>query len=110
MRHFRTALSRCLRYWRLTSPQHADIVGVDEVGDGPAVGVVFGHAGIGERLPALGLARMLCAQEREAPDLLVAARVVDLVEFVAGTELAADRVPQELHQLDPLDRGDAAGA
>jgi len=35
-----------------------------------------------------------------------AARAVDLVELVPGAELAADRVPQQFHQFDPLDRGD----
>src|SRR5713101_5546318 len=63
----------------LAARQHADIVGVDEVGRGPAVEVVFGHARIGKFLPALGLARMDRAEEGEAAYLLMAARVVDLV-------------------------------
>src|SRR5579863_5062654 len=90
--------------------QYAHVVGVDEVRRGPAVEVVFGHAGIGKGLPAFGLARVDRAEEGEAADLLVAAGIVDLVEFVARAELGADRIPQELHQLDPLDRSDAAGA
>src|SRR5207244_2057177 len=34
----------------------------------------------------------------------------DLVELVPTAELGTDRVPQELHELDPLDRVDAARA
>ncbi len=40
--------------WSLA--EDADIVGVDQVGHGPAVEVVFGHALVGEILPALVLA------------------------------------------------------
>jgi hypothetical protein len=35
--------------------------------------------------------------------LLVVAGVVALVELVPAAELGADRVPHQLHQLDPLD-------
>src|SRR5271169_2625722 len=73
--------------------QCTDIVGVDEVGHGPAVEVVFGHAAVGEALPALVLARGDGGQQCEAPDFLVAAGVIDLVELVARAEFRADRVP-----------------
>src|SRR5947207_7384455 len=79
-------------------------VRVDEVLGRPAVQVVLGLARLGELLPALVLARRERAEQGVAPDLLVAARVVDLVELVAPAELAADRVPQELHQLDAAHR------
>ena len=52
----------------------------------------------------------MAPKQRVAADLLVAAGVVDLVELVAAAELGADRVPQELHQLDALDRVDTARA
>src|SRR5437588_609269 len=49
-------------------------------------------------------------EDREAADLLVAAGIIHLVEFVPRPEFGADRVPQELHQLDPLDGAHAARA
>src|SRR4051794_36531509 len=73
--------------------QDADVVRVDEVRCGPAVQVVFRHAGIGERLPLCRLPRRIRAQNREASDLLVTTGVVDLVQLVARAKLAADRVP-----------------
>src|SRR5262249_43770734 len=73
----------------------------------PPVEVVLRHARLRELLPAVVLARGQRAEERVAADLLVAARVVDLVELVAAAELGADRVPQELHQLDPAHGVDA---
>src|SRR5689334_18082370 len=71
--------------------QSSYIVGIDEVGGSPAVEIVFGHAAIGEALPALVLARTDGRQQREAPDFLVTARVIDLVELVARAEFRADR-------------------
>src|ERR1043166_5206311 len=68
----------------------------------PAVLVVIGEARIGEPDHAVhgsGAARM---PQRLDADVLVVARVVRLVEAMAARELGADRVPQELHQLDPL--------
>src|SRR5581483_88915 len=53
----------------------------------PAVEVVLGHTGIGEGLGAVVLTGGLRAEQRVAPDLLVAARVVDLVELVTAAEL-----------------------
>src|SRR5215468_7655071 len=83
---------------------------VDEILGRPAVQVVLGHARLRELLPAVVLSRRQRAEERVAADLLVAARVVDLIELVAAAELAADGVPEELHQLDALDGVDAARA
>src|SRR5262245_40184631 len=88
----------------------AEPLDVDPVLRLPAVDVVLGHAALGELLPAIVLPRGERAEQRVAPDLLVAAGVVDLVELVAAAELCADGVPQELHQLDPLDRLDSARA
>src|SRR6516165_602296 len=88
----------------------ADVVRIDEIRYDPAAEVVFGHAGIGERLPAIVLARGDGPQQSEAADFFVAAGVIDLVEFMTSAELGADRVPQQLHQLDPLDGRDAARA
>src|SRR5262245_3263715 len=92
------------------SAEGAQAVGVDQVLRLPPVEVVLGHARLGELLPAIVLARGQRPEERVAPDLLVASRVVDLVQLVPASELAPDRVPQELHQLDPLDRVDPARA
>src|SRR5207247_2286077 len=72
--------SRLFILGKLTARQHADVVGVDQIGDGPAGEVVFGHAAVGEGLPLFGLARGARPEDRKAADLLVAARVVDLVE------------------------------
>src|SRR6516164_3736391 len=93
-----------------TPAQHADIIGIDEIGDCPALEIVFGHALVRKALPALVLARGERSEQRVAADFLVAAGVVDLIEFVARAELCANRIPQELHQLDALDRRDAARA
>src|SRR5215471_4454110 len=75
-------------------------LGVDEVSSRPAIEVVFGHARLGELFPAVVLAGRERPEESVAPDLFVAARIVDLVELVPAGELGADRVPQELHELD----------
>src|SRR5262249_19938169 len=75
-------------------------LGVDEVASRPAVEVVFRHARLGELFPAVVLPGRERPEEGVAPDFLVAARVVDLVELVPAAELGADRVPQELHELD----------
>src|SRR5215475_11789387 len=76
----------------------------------PSVEVVLRHARLGEPLPAVVLSGSEGAEQGVAPDFLVAARVVDLVQLVAAAELRPDRVPQELHQLDPLHSVDTAGA
>src|SRR6516162_7539411 len=68
----------------------------------PAVLVVVGQAPVGERnhaVQASGAARM--PQGLDANVLMVAG-VVGFVEAVAAAELRSDRVPQELHDLDPL--------
>jgi hypothetical protein len=71
--------------------QDADVVGVDEVGHGPAGEVVFRHALVGERLPFRRLPGRIGAEDGKAAYLLVAAGVVDLVKLVARAELGADR-------------------
>src|SRR6266446_10078078 len=90
------------------SARRAEPADVDEILHLPPVQIVLGHAALGELLPAIVLAGGERAEERVAPDLLVAAGVVDLVELVPAAELGADRVPQELHDLDPLDGVHAA--
>src|SRR5262249_60950064 len=93
-----------------SSGRRAESVRVGQVLRLPAVDVVLAHAALGELLPAVVLARGEGTEQGVAADLLVAARVVDLVELVPAAELGADRVPQKLHELDPLDRVDTAGA
>src|SRR5215813_9721505 len=64
-----------------------DVVRVDQVGDGPALQVVLRHALFGEAFEALRLARRHRSLERLDADLVVAAGVVALVEFVPPAEL-----------------------
>src|SRR5437870_12740363 len=90
------------------SARHAEPADVDQVLRLPPVQIVLGHAALSELLPPIVLARGERTEQRVAPDLFVAAGVIDLVELVATAELGADRVPQELHELDPLDRVDPA--
>src|SRR3984893_13955471 len=82
--------SRC---FRLALAQRADVVRVDKIGYGPAVEVVFGHALVGKALPPLVWPRADRRAQGVDANFLMAAGVVDLVELVAGAELAADRVP-----------------
>src|SRR5215469_2048697 len=83
---------------------------IDQILGRPAVEVVLRHARLRELLPAVVLTGGEGAEQRVAADLLVAARVVDLVELVAAAELSSHCVPQELHELDALDGVDAARA
>src|SRR5262245_14066912 len=89
------------------SAERAGTLGIDEVLGRPALQVVLRHARLGELLPAIVLPGGERPEQRVAPDLLVASGVVDLVQLVAAAELAADRIPQELHQLDASHRVDA---
>src|SRR2546423_15021186 len=93
---------------KVTLSEHAHIIWIDEVGGGPAVEVVFGHALIGEALPALVLARADRRPQRIDADLLVASGVVDLVELVAGAGPPAPPGPPKIHPIYPLDPPDAA--
>src|SRR5205085_11763922 len=90
--------------------QGADVVGVDEVGHGPAVEVVFVHALLGEALVAVSLTAGGGGEQDLHADVLVVAAVVALVELVAAAELAADGVPEQLHELHALDRLDPVRA
>src|SRR6185437_7152387 len=90
--------------------QGAHVVGVDQVGDGPAIEVVFVHALLGEALVAVGLAAARGGEQDLHADVLAVAAVVALVELVAAAELGPDGVPEELHELDALDRLDAVGS
>src|SRR5262249_11294426 len=69
---------------------------------GPAVLVVVGHAVLGQPDHAVERTRGARVPHRLDADVLVVAGVVALVELVPGTELGADRVPQQLHDLDAL--------
>src|SRR5471032_3091381 len=88
----------------------AERAGIGEIWDRPAVEIVFGHALLGEALEAGGVARRLGAEQAIAPNLLGRAGIIDLVELVAAAEFGADRVPQQLEQLDPLLGRIAGGA
>src|ERR1700734_805087 len=60
----------------------------------PAILVVIGHARFRERFHLLELPGELRLLQREDAHQLVAARIVHLVELMAGAEFAADGVPQ----------------
>src|SRR5215510_13266986 len=83
---------------------------VHEILGRPAVEVVLRHAALCELLPVVVLPGGEGTEQGVATDFLVAARVVDLVQLVPAAELGAHRVPQELHELDPLHGVDAARA
>src|SRR5579859_2005307 len=85
-------------------PHHviAEFAGVGEIGHLPAVEVVFGHAVLGKTLEAIGIAGGLGAEQAVAADFLGRTAIVDLVELVPSTELAADAIPQQLEQFDAL--------
>src|SRR5262249_6726846 len=85
-------------------PQHmiAELAGIGEVRHAPAVEVVFGHASLGKALEPVGIPGGLRTEQAIAADLLGRAAIIDLVELVAAAELAAEAVPQQLEQLDPL--------
>ena len=80
----------------------AEFARVGEVGNPPTVEVIFRHALLGEAFEAVGVTRRHGAEQGVAADLLGRAAIIDLVELVATTEFRSYRVPQELHQLDPL--------
>jgi hypothetical protein len=65
----------------------AQLTGIGEIGHAPAVGIVFGHAGFGETLEAVGIAGRVRAEQAVAADFLGPAAVVDLVELVAAAKL-----------------------
>src|SRR5712692_2908064 len=90
------------------SGQGAEPARVHQILGRPPVEVVLRHACLRELLPAIVLAGGESPEQGVPPDLSMAAGVVDLVQFVPPAELGADRDPQQLHQLDPLDRVDAA--
>src|SRR5688572_26327065 len=81
---------------------HADVVSAHHVGRRPAVQIVFRHALFGEPLVALRGARDVGHHERLEPDALVVPEVVALVQLVTPAELAADGIPEQLHQLHAL--------
>src|SRR5262245_47984569 len=74
----------------------------------PSVQAVLRHALFGECLHPVVVAGAEGTEQCVSPDLLMTAAVVDLVELVAPAELGADRIPQQLHQLYPIDRLDSA--
>src|ERR1700744_1136726 len=74
----------------VTHQMVAEFAGVREVGNAPALEVVFGHAFLGETLEFVGGARSLRAQQAIAPDFLGRAAVIDLIEFVASAEFGRD--------------------
>src|SRR6188768_2060443 len=90
------------RATRLRQSRISDVVRIEPgVGD-PALLVVVGHAGIGERDHAVVGAGAPGVEQRLNADVFVITRVVDLIELMPSAELGADRIPQQLHDLDAL--------
>src|SRR3984885_5020987 len=75
----------------------------------PAILVVIGHALLRQRFHLLELAGELRLLQREDAHQLVAARIVHLVELVAGAELGGDPGPQHFHDLDSVLVGGVVG-
>src|SRR5437870_3090403 len=88
----------------------AHVVRIDQIGDDPSVQVVFRHALLRQTLHpvdrAVPLRHPVALELRQ----LVAARVRALVQLVAAAELAPDRVPEQLYELDLVERRVAARA
>src|SRR3954447_10892337 len=80
----------------------AELARIGQIGHRPAVQVVLGHAFFYESLEAVGISRGLRPEQAVAADFLGRAAVIDFVKLVPPPELAADTVPQELHQLHAL--------
>src|ERR1700704_993817 len=72
---------------------HADIVGIDQVGGRPAIQVVFGHALFGESFVLGGLAAQIGHHQGFEPDALMVAEIVALVQFMPAAEFGAYSVP-----------------
>src|SRR5215471_4419268 len=96
----------CSRFFQYQT----DVVRVDQVRHGPAVEVVFCHTLLGETFVLCALAEFVGYHQRLETDAFMVAKVVPLIKFMSSTELAADRVPHELHQLDAFLCGIAVGA
>src|ERR1700730_2854330 len=80
-----------------------DVVRIDQIGYGPAVEIVFRHALLSKTLVFGGLPEHVgCHQDFET-NALVIAKVITLIEFMPTAELAAHRVPQQLHELDTVE-------
>src|SRR5262245_12913149 len=96
------ALRALLRGARPARPRTSNLIRIAPCRVGPAVLIVISKALLGERDHATQGARAARMPQRLDANVLVIAGIVGFVEAVAATELAADRVPQQLHDLDPL--------
>src|SRR5215467_5871459 len=72
----------------------------------PAVLVVIGETLVGERDHAVQGSRAARMPQGLDANVLMVAGVVGFIQAVTATELGADCIPQELHDLDPLLVGD----
>src|SRR5262249_30301380 len=74
----------------------------------PAGLVIIGQALLDQGFHLLERARALSMLQGKKSHEFVAARVVHLIELMACAEFTADRIPQQLHHLDPRLVVDAA--
>jgi hypothetical protein len=75
---------------------------VDQVGHGPAVEAILGHALFGKAFEVVNLATLASALEGLDTNEFAIASIVPFLEFMTPAKLGPHRVPQELHQLDAL--------
>src|SRR6266511_553205 len=76
-----------------------DVVRVDEVGHSPAVQVVLTHALLDKPLTGICHAIRHRREQHFHTNVLVVAGIIAIVQLMTSTELAADGIPQELHEL-----------
>src|SRR5215469_6438232 len=78
---------------------NVDVIGIEEIGNGPAVEVVLGETLIGQVAIGVGEASGLLGFQYLSTDGLVVSTVIALVELVAAAELRTYGVPQKLKHL-----------
>src|SRR5690242_11246720 len=69
-------------------------------GRGPALEIIVAHALLDELGAAFHDAALLGEAQHVEPHLLVVARIVALVNLMTAAEFGADRIPDELEELD----------
>src|SRR5580704_9929963 len=88
---------------------NTNIVGIDQIGHGPAIQVILGHALLGETLVLGGLSQLIGHHQGFKANAFVVAEVVALVKLVPAAKLSAHGVPHQLHQLHAIERRIAVG-
>src|SRR5437016_6632398 len=82
--------------------EEIDVVRRDQIGRGPALEIVLGHALLGESLELGGAAAVLCHLPRDQANGLGGARVVALVEIVSAAYLGCNHVHTIHHGVNSV--------